>query len=166
MRKKKWYEHCPEWIRGEDDVKLIWDMNIHCDNVIEGRRPHLVLVDKKKKSCVIIDIAVPGDRRIYEKEMEKIEKYENLKRELKRFWSLRTVVILPAIVGALGCISKGFSGWLDTLGINFFSLSVYNLQTTKYRATPQGAWKYIATLWRLRITSEPELAKELDCLIS
>ena len=23
-----------------------------------------------------------------------------------------------------------------------------------YRTTPQGAWKYIATLWRLRITSE------------
>ena len=38
-----------------------------------------------------------------------------------------------------------------------FSLSVYNLQTTKYRTTPQGAWKYIATLWRLRITSKLKL---------
>ena len=101
----------------DDDVKLLWDMNIQCDNVIEARRPDLVLVDKKKKSCVIIDIAVPGDCRIREKEMEKIEKYQNLKIELKRLWSLKKVAVLPVVVGALGCISKGFSGWVDTLGI-------------------------------------------------
>ena len=60
----------------DDDVKLLWDMNIQCDNVIDAMRPDLVLVDKKKKSCVIIDIAVPGDSKIGEKEMEKIEKYQ------------------------------------------------------------------------------------------
>ena len=117
VRTEKWYEHCPEGIVEDDDVKLLWDMNIQCDNVIEARRPDLVLVDKKKKSCVIIDIAVPGDCRIREKEMEKIEKYQNPKIELKRLWSLKKVAVLPVVVGALGCISKGFSGWLDTLGI-------------------------------------------------
>ena len=44
-----------------------------------------------------------------------------------------------------------------TLTVFFFSLSVYNLQLTKYRTTPRGAWKYIATLWRLRITSKLKL---------
>ena len=39
----------------------------------------------------------------------------------------------------------------------FFSLFAYNLQTKQYRTTPQGTWKYIATLWRLRITSELKL---------
>ena len=117
VRTEKWYEHCPEGIVEDDDVKLLWDMNIQCDNVIEARRPDLVLVDKKKKSCVIIDITVPGDCRIREKEMEKIEKYQNLKIELKRLWPLKKVAVLPVVVGALGCISKGFSGWLDTLGI-------------------------------------------------
>ena len=69
----------------DDDVKLI---NIQCDNVIEARRPDLILVDKKTKSCVIIDATIPDDFRIREKEIEKIEKYQNLKRELKRFWLL------------------------------------------------------------------------------
>ena len=101
----------------DDDVKLLWDMNTQCDNVIEARRPDLVLVDKKKKACVIIDIAVPGDCRIREKEMEQIEKYQNLKIELKRLWLLKKVAVLLVVVGALGCISKGFSGLLDTLGI-------------------------------------------------
>ena len=116
-RKEKWYEHCPEGVVEDDDVKLIWDINIQCDNVIEARRLDLILVDKKAKSCVIIDVAIPGDCRIREKEIEKIEKYHNLKRELKRLWWLKKVEVVPVVVGALGCISKGFSGWMDTLGI-------------------------------------------------
>ena len=56
----------------DDDVKLIRDINIKCDNVIEGRRSDLISVDKKAKSCIIIiDVAVPGDCRIHEKEIEK-----------------------------------------------------------------------------------------------
>ena len=79
------------------------------------------MVDKKAKSCVIIDVAIPGDCRIREKEIETTEKYQNLKRELKRLWSLKKVEVVPVVVGALGCISKGFSGWMDTLGIKYWN---------------------------------------------
>ena len=58
----------------------------------------------------IIDVAIPGDCRIHEKEIEKIEKYQNLKVELKRLWSLKKVGVVPVVVGALGYISKSFSG--------------------------------------------------------
>ena len=116
-RKEKWYENYPERVVEDDDVKLIWDINIQCDNVNEVRRHDLILVDKKAKTYVIIDVAIPGDCRIREKEIEKIEKYQNLKRQLKRFWSLKKVEVVPVIVGALGCISKSFSGWMDKLGI-------------------------------------------------
>ena len=80
-------------------------------------RPDLILVDKKGKSSIIVDIAVPGDCRVCEKELQKIEKYQNLKIELKRIWSLKKVEIVPVIVGALGCISKGFNRWIYMLGI-------------------------------------------------
>ena len=82
-----------------------------------ARRPNLILMDKEAKSCVFIDVAIPDDCRIREKEIEKIGKYQNLKRELKILWSLKKVEIATVVVGALGCISKGFSGLLDTLGI-------------------------------------------------
>ena len=36
---------------------------------------------KQKKSCHIIDVAIPEDRRVKEKEAEKVEKYQNLARE-------------------------------------------------------------------------------------
>ena len=100
-RKEKWYEHCPEGAVEDDEVKLIWDINIQCDNVIEARRSHL-------KLCVIIDVAIPGDCRIREKEIKKIGKYP-------RFWSVKKVEVVPVVVGALGCIIKGFSGWMDTV---------------------------------------------------
>ena len=100
-RKEKWYEHCPEGAVEDDHVKLIWDINIQCDNVIEARRRDLILVDKKAKSCVIIGVAIPGDCRIHEKEIEKIGKYQKLKRELKRLWSLKKVEVVPVVVKAL-----------------------------------------------------------------
>ena len=49
----------------EYTLKLFWDMNIQCDNVIEARRPDIVIIDKKEKSCIIIDIAVPADGRAH-----------------------------------------------------------------------------------------------------
>ena len=49
LKKKKRYEHCPEGVVKGDDVRLTWDINIQCDNVMEARRPDLILVDKKVK---------------------------------------------------------------------------------------------------------------------
>ena len=69
-RKEKWYEHCSKGAVEDDDVKLIWYINIQCA-IIEARRPDLILVNKKAKSCVIIDVAIPGDCRIREKKNRK-----------------------------------------------------------------------------------------------
>ena len=44
----------------------------------------MVVGDKKERSCKIIDFAVPGDSRIEEKEKDKIEKYQDLGRELQK----------------------------------------------------------------------------------
>ena len=43
----------------------------------------MVVVDEER-SCKIIDFVVPGDIRIEEKEKEKIEKYQELGRELQK----------------------------------------------------------------------------------
>ena len=81
---------------------------IQCDHQIEYRKPDIVVVDKAEKKCAIIDVAIPGDNRIGEKETEKIEKYQALKREIKNLWSMRKVEVIPVVVGALGCVSIKF----------------------------------------------------------
>ena len=49
--------------------------------MIEARRTDIILIDKKDRKGIIIDIAVPTDVRVGEKETEKVEKYHDLKRE-------------------------------------------------------------------------------------
>ena len=50
-------------------------MNIQCDNIIEERRSDIVIVNKMEKAAIIIDVTIPGDKRIIDKEKQKIEKY-------------------------------------------------------------------------------------------
>ena len=50
-----------------ENVKLLWDTNVQCDNIIEARRPDILRVEKMEKRCSIIDIAVPADVRCSEK---------------------------------------------------------------------------------------------------
>ena len=47
--REKWYEHNPEGVAENEGVKVLWDMNMQCDNVIEARRPDIVIIDKKEK---------------------------------------------------------------------------------------------------------------------
>ena len=44
------------------------------DYEIQSRRSDIVFLCNEENQCFIVDIAVPGDARIAEKEKEKIEK--------------------------------------------------------------------------------------------
>ena len=96
---EKWYEHIPEGAAEHEEVKVLWDVIVQCDNVIEARIPDIILIDKKEQKGIIIDIAVPADVRVGEKEKEKVEKYQDLKREIGRLWRLKMVEVLLVVVG-------------------------------------------------------------------
>ena len=66
-------------------------MNIQCGNVIVERRPDIAIANKMEKTAIIIDIAIPGDKTIIDKEKEKIEKYQNIKREILRLLHLTKI---------------------------------------------------------------------------
>ena len=65
-------------------MKILWDVMSQCDREIKARKPDVVAVNKNERSCAIIDIPTPGDIRVSEKEKQKIERYQILKREIKR----------------------------------------------------------------------------------
>ena len=46
-----------------DTHKLLWDFNIQMDHLIPARRLDLIIINKKKKkrTCKIVDLAVPVD---------------------------------------------------------------------------------------------------------
>ena len=47
----------------------------------------------KKRTCEIVDFAVPADHRVKLKEYEKRDKYLELGRELKKLWNMKVTVI-------------------------------------------------------------------------
>ena len=53
------------------------------DHLISDRRPDIIIINKKKRICKIVDLAVLADHRIKLKECEKKDKYFDLARELE-----------------------------------------------------------------------------------
>ena len=90
---------------------------IQCDREIKARKPDIVVVNKNERSCAIIDIAISGDTRVSEKEKKKMERYQELKEEIKRMWNIRSIKVIPVEVGALGSISKKLKKCIEKLGV-------------------------------------------------
>ena len=72
-----------EKVLENNTVKLLWDFKIQTDRVIEHTKPEILILEKVKEKCVMIDVACPFDTRVKEKVNEKINKYQDLKREIK-----------------------------------------------------------------------------------
>ena len=65
----------------------------------------------------IVDVTIPGDERVNEREVWKIEKYKLLKDEIARMWYMKEVIVIPVVVGALGAVSNGFEKYIAAIGI-------------------------------------------------
>ena len=62
---------------------------------------------------MIIDVAIPGDTRVCDKEREKIEKYSLLKDEIARLWQMKKVVVI--VLGTLETITAKFQKYIESL---------------------------------------------------
>ena len=107
-------------------IIILWDFDMHTDHLISARRPDLIIINKKKRTCKIVDFAVPADHRIKLKECEKEDKYLNLARELKKLWNMQ-VTIIPIVIGAFGTVTKGLLKGLEDLEVGG---RVETIQTT------------------------------------
>ena len=88
-----WYVCEPESVLENEDYKILWTFSIQIDHVIEARRLDLVEVDKKRRTCKIIDSEISGDSKIKETEKEKLKKYQDLRKELQKNWKMRAKII-------------------------------------------------------------------------
>jgi hypothetical protein len=70
--------------------------------------------DNEKGTCMLIDVAISGDRNVIKKEAEKILKYKDLTTEIQRMWNVKARVI-PVVLGATGAISKSFRKYVSDI---------------------------------------------------
>ena len=69
-------------------------------------------MSKKENKRIILDINIPGDSKVHEKELEKIEKYQDLTWEIRKMWSVKNI---PVAVGALGSVTKKLGQWIEII---------------------------------------------------
>ena len=81
----KGYMHNPESAPENEMHKGLWDFGIQTDHLISARRPDLMIVNKKRRTCRIVDFAIPADHRLKLKETEKRNKYLDLARGMKKY---------------------------------------------------------------------------------
>ena len=67
------------------------------------------------KEVKIVDVTIPGDERVKEREVGMIEKNKVLKDEVARMWDMKEVIVMPVVVGALGAISTGFEKYIAAI---------------------------------------------------
>ena len=45
---EKWYEHVPEGAVENEEVKVLWNVDVQCNNLMKARRPDIILKWKKR----------------------------------------------------------------------------------------------------------------------
>ena len=80
------------------NCKIFRDVVVQCEKEIEARPPDVAVLDKTSKKVKVFDIVIPGDVRVSEKELEKINNYKLLKDEIARSMRVRKVTAIPIVV--------------------------------------------------------------------
>ena len=77
--------HNPASVPENETQKHLWDFEIETDHLMLARRPDVIIIKKKARTCRIVDFALSVDHKVKLKESEKNDKYLDLARGLKKF---------------------------------------------------------------------------------
>ena len=108
--------HNPIPVLENDTHELRWNLNVQTDHRIPTRRPDLIIINKNKRNCKIVDFALPADHRINLKESEKKDKYLDFARELKKLWNIKLTTV-PIVIVSFGTITKGLLKGIEDLEV-------------------------------------------------
>jgi hypothetical protein len=84
------------------------------DREVLANRLDILVKNKKDKTCLMSDVAMPTDTNVIQKEDEKKLKYKYLSIEIQRMWSMKCFII-PVIIGATGIVSKSLQKYVETI---------------------------------------------------
>src|SRR5215475_11104953 len=73
-----------------------------------------IIKNKKEKTCTLIDVAIPADRNVVQKEAEKKLEYKSLCIEIQRMWNLKCTII-PVIIRATGIVTRSLRKNLEAV---------------------------------------------------
>jgi len=104
----------PKPVCEEGDVTVLWNQAVHTDREDTANRPDIIIKNNKEKICALIDVAIPADRNVVQKEAEKKLKYRSLCIEIQRMWNLKCTIV-PVIIGATGVVTRRLTKNLEAV---------------------------------------------------
>ena len=77
LDRKHWYEHVPKSVETSKGgkVNILWNQQVQTDRTIPNNKPDIIVRDNEAGTCMLIDVAISGDRNVIKMEAEKILKY-------------------------------------------------------------------------------------------
>ena len=84
-----------------------------------------------------MDVVIPSDGNIREKEHKVLEKHSGLKEELENIWSVK-VAVVPIVIGALGAVTPKLDWWLHQIPGTTSEISVQKSSGLKTSNTKQS----------------------------
>jgi hypothetical protein len=138
MDKKHWYEYVPKSVETNQGgkVTIVWNQQVQTDRTISNNKPDIIR-DNEKGTCMLIDVAISGDRNAIKKEAEKILKYKDITIEIQCMWNVKTRAI-SVVIGATGTISKSLKKHVNNIPGHH---DVKELQKTAILGTAHILWK-------------------------
>ena len=127
----KWYTHIPKPVYEQGDVTVLWNHAVHTDREVTANRPDIIIKNKKEKTCTLIDVAIPADRNVVQKEAEKKLIYKRFCIEIQQMWNLKCTII-PVIIGAPGIVRRSLGKKLEAVPGKY---SIDSLQKTAILGT-------------------------------
>jgi len=52
----------------EGDVTILWNQAVHTYRELTANRPDIIIKNKKEKTCTLIDVTIPADRNVVQKQ--------------------------------------------------------------------------------------------------
>jgi len=71
-KKNHWYEHVPKSVETSQGgkVTILWNQQIHTDRTIPNNKPDIIIRDNEMGTCMLIDVAISGDRNVIKKDFK------------------------------------------------------------------------------------------------
>jgi hypothetical protein len=76
---ENWYSHIPKPVSQHEDITVLWNQGVQTDREVLANRPGIIIKNKKDKTGLLIDVAIPSDRNVIQKESENKLKYKSFK---------------------------------------------------------------------------------------
>jgi len=73
LDKKHWYEHVPKSVDAGQggNVTILWNQQVQTDRTVPNNKPDIIIRDNEKRTCMLIDVGISGDRNVIKKKPRK-----------------------------------------------------------------------------------------------